>query len=87
MIRDQGWFFDTELLTLAERSGLRLLEIPVTWVEDTDSQVHIASTAMTDVCGVARLVRDARRVRATAIADSQRSPRNLSPPLQGSTPR
>ena len=87
LIRDQGWFFDTELLTIAERSGLRILEIPVTWVEDTDSRVDIASTAMTDLRGVARLVRDARRGRATAIADSQRSPRNLSPPLQGSSPR
>jgi glycosyltransferase involved in cell wall biosynthesis len=87
MIRDQGWFFDTELLTLAERSGIHILEVPVTWIEDRDSRVHIASTVLTDLRGVARMVRDARRARATAVADSQRSPRNLSPPLQGSSPR
>jgi glycosyltransferase involved in cell wall biosynthesis len=86
MVRDQGWFFDTELLTLAQRFGMRIAEVPVTWIEDTDSRVDIASTAMTDLRGVARMVRDARRTRATSLADSQRSPRNLSPPLQGSSP-
>ncbi len=86
MVRDQGWFFDTELLTLAQRVGMRIVEVPVTWVEDTDSRVDIASTAMTDLRGVARMVRDGRRARISALADSQRSPRNLSPPLQRSTP-
>lgn len=86
-VRDEGWFFDTELLTVAQRSGMRIVEIPVTWIEDTDSSVHLASTAMTDVRGVARMVRDVRRSRATATVDSQHSPRNLSPPLQGASPR
>lgn len=86
MVRDQGWFFDTELLTLAQRVGMRIVEVPVTWVEDTNSRVDIASTAMTDLRGVARMVRDGRRARISALADSQRSPRNLSPPLQRSTP-
>jgi glycosyltransferase involved in cell wall biosynthesis len=61
LVRDQGWFFDTELLTLAERSGMRIVEVPVAWIEDTDSRVHIASTAMADLRGVARLYRDGRR--------------------------
>ena len=87
MVHDQGWFFDTELLTIAERAGLRILEVPVTWIEDTNSRVRIASTAIADLRGVARMVRDARRARAGAVADSQRSPRKLTPPLQGSTPR
>ena len=39
--QDDGWFFDTELLVLAERFGLRIHEVPVDWVEDPDSRVDI----------------------------------------------
>jgi putative flippase GtrA len=56
-VRDAGWFFDTELLVLAERSGLRIAEVPVDWVDDPDSRVDIAATAMADLRGVARLGR------------------------------
>jgi glycosyltransferase involved in cell wall biosynthesis len=38
-IQDGEWFFDTELLVLAEKSGCRLKEVPVRWVEDADSRV------------------------------------------------
>ena len=44
---DEGWFFDTELLLLAERNGLRIHEIPVDWIEDLDSRVHLASIVVT----------------------------------------
>jgi glycosyltransferase involved in cell wall biosynthesis len=52
---DQGWFFDTELLVLAQRQGLRIHEVPVDWVEDPDSRVDIVHTALDDLRGVARL--------------------------------
>jgi putative flippase GtrA len=52
---DPGWFFDTELLVLAERAGLRIYEVPVDWIDDTDSRVHIVSTALADICGIIRL--------------------------------
>ena len=57
LVQDTGWFFDTELLVLAERSGLRVHEVPVDWVDDPDSRVHIVSTATADLQGVARLLR------------------------------
>ncbi len=38
-IRDGEWFWDTEMLILAEKSGMRLKEVPVRWVEDPDSRV------------------------------------------------
>jgi glycosyltransferase involved in cell wall biosynthesis len=54
-VEDQAWFFDTELLVLAERSGLRIHEVPVDWVDDPDSRVDILRTALEDLRGIARL--------------------------------
>jgi glycosyltransferase involved in cell wall biosynthesis len=55
-IEDQDWFFDTELLVLAQRRHLRIHEVPVDWVEDDDSRVSIVPTAFADLRGVARLL-------------------------------
>src|ERR1700735_2943364 len=52
---DTGWFFDTELLVLAERAGLRIHEVPVDWIDDADSRVKILATALGDLRGIARL--------------------------------
>jgi len=52
---DTGWFFDTELLVLAERAGLRIHEVPVDWIDDPDSRVKIISTALADLRGIIRL--------------------------------
>jgi putative flippase GtrA len=57
LVEDQGWFFDTELLVLAEHNGLRIHEVPVDWVDDPVSRVDIASTAAADLRGVWRMVR------------------------------
>jgi putative flippase GtrA len=57
LVEDSGWFFDTELLVLAERSGLRIHEVPVDWVDDPDSRVDIVATAIADMKGIARLGR------------------------------
>ncbi len=54
-IEDQGWFFDTELLILAQRAGLRVHEVPVDWTDDLDSRVDIVRTALADLRGVWRL--------------------------------
>ncbi|HEV3128890.1 MAG TPA: glycosyltransferase [Solirubrobacteraceae bacterium] len=66
-IRDQAWFFDTELLVNAQRAGLRIHEVPVDWIEDPDSRVDIVSTALADLRGMARLVAAARPARFLAI--------------------
>ena len=56
-VADTGWFFDTELLVLAQRSGLRIHEVPVDWVDDADSRVDIIATATADLKGIARMLR------------------------------
>ncbi|HEY3505937.1 MAG TPA: bifunctional glycosyltransferase family 2/GtrA family protein [Actinocatenispora sp.] len=57
LVEDTGWFFDTELLVLAQRAGLRVHEVPVDWVDDPDSRVDIVSTAMADLKGIVRVGR------------------------------
>ena len=55
LVQSDGWFFDTELLVVAERSGYRIGEIPVVWSEDPDSRVHVAATVWEDLRGILRL--------------------------------
>jgi len=57
LARDESWFFDTELLVLAQRGGLRIHEVPVDWYDDPDSRVDVAATARDDLAGMWRLHR------------------------------
>ena len=66
-IEDGEWFFDTELLLLAEERGYRISEVPVDWVEDLDSRVDVTSTALKDVKGLLRV--RAERLRRRWISD------------------
>ncbi len=68
LVADQEWFFDTELLVLAQRRGLRIHEVPVDWVEDPDSRVDIAATAREDLRGVARLLVHRRPTALTLVS-------------------
>jgi glycosyltransferase involved in cell wall biosynthesis len=60
VLKDNEWFFDTEMLTIAEKKGFKLFEIPVTWIEDTDSRVKIINTAY-------KYIRDLIRLRTRII--------------------
>jgi putative flippase GtrA len=66
-VRDEAWFFDTELLVLAQRRGLRIHEVPVDWIDDPDSRVQIVRTAVDDVRGIARLLAASPVVRFIGI--------------------
>ena len=68
LVRDGAWFFDTELLVLAERAGLRIHEVPVDWVDDPDTRVEIVATALADLRGVLRLARNRRSGFAGQVA-------------------
>ena len=57
-VEDVGWFFDTELLILAEKKGFRIFDLPVSWIEDLDSRVKIVHTAVEDIKGLIRVRRN-----------------------------
>ena len=73
-IEDQSWFFDTELLVLAEKQGFRIKDIAVKWVEDDDSRVKIVQTGWEDIKGVFRLRTTLWKVRfgSAPVADIRR---------------
>ncbi len=66
-VEDEEWFFDTELLLIAEHNGLRVHEVPVDWIDDPDSRVDVRSTAIADLRGVRRMI--SRFARGTANVD------------------
>jgi len=88
LVEDTGWFFDTELLVLAERSGLRIHEVPVDWVDDPDSSVDIVATAVADLKGVWRVGR-ALATGALPLAEvrAQLGRAPLAPPEVPGVPR
>jgi glycosyltransferase involved in cell wall biosynthesis len=53
--KDEGWFFDTEILYKAEKNNLSICELPVTWIDDPDTKVNIISTIIKDLIGLVRL--------------------------------
>ena len=82
LVEDEGWFFDTELLVLAEHNGLRIHEVPVDWVDDPVSRVDILRTAAADLRGVGRLLQRFARV----TVSSRRGP-PARPSTTGSSTR
>ncbi|GLX03756.1 bifunctional glycosyltransferase family 2/GtrA family protein [Microbispora sp. NBRC 16548] len=76
-VKDEAWFFDTELLLLAEQHGLRIHEVPVDWVDDPDSRVDIVRTAVDDLRGMWRVARGS--LAAPAAPPSRTSVRTQIP--------
>lgn len=86
-IEDTAWFFDTELLVLAQRNGLRVHEVPVDWVDDPDSRVDIVRTALDDLKGMGRMLRATvdRRVLVPGVPRRARPSLVPAPPLPSRT--
>ena len=76
LVEDTGWFFDSELLILCEKSGYRIFELPVRWEDDPDSKVRVVSTSYRQILGLTRLRFGGLR-RAKAAIRGQRAIRNL----------
>lgn len=57
-IKENDWFFDGELLIVAEKSGYKIYEEPVHWVDNPGSTVRLISTISGDIKVMARLLRD-----------------------------
>lgn len=55
-VQDDGWFFDSEFLIIAEKSGLKITEVPIVWRDDPASTVKVAKTAWGDIGGLFRLL-------------------------------
>ncbi len=72
-VRDDEWFFDTELLLLAERNGLRIHEVPVDWTDDPESRVELAQTVRDDLRGCVRMAR--LFARGSGVIDLGTAPR------------
>lgn len=77
LVEDTTWFFDTELLVLAERAHLRIHEVPVDWYDDPDSRVDIVSTARDDLRGVWRMRRTLSASSAPVSAIAERMGRRM----------
>jgi glycosyltransferase involved in cell wall biosynthesis len=55
LVKDDEWFFDSELLIIAEKLGFRIYEEHVTWIDNPGSTVRVVKTAQGDIEGLLRL--------------------------------
>ncbi len=74
VVEDTGWFFDTELLIIAEKNGYRIKELPVTWTDDPDTRVRVIPTAARNLKGLLRLKLGGLAKASKALAPRRRPP-------------
>ena len=79
-VEDPNWFFDTEVLLLAEKAGYRIHEVPVDWTDDPDSCVNVVETALQDLRGMWRVRRNIASHRIN-LDSFRRSSRASEPPV------
>lgn len=79
-VEDPNWFFDTEVLLLAEKAGYRIHEVPVDWTDDPDSRVNVVETALQDLRGMWRVRRNIASHRIN-LDSFRRSSRASEPPV------
>lgn len=77
LVEDNGWFFDTELLVLAEKVGYRIFDLPVRWVDDSDSRVRIIRTAWDDIKGLIRMRKNCVGGRYGRATSAQKAAKQL----------
>jgi glycosyltransferase involved in cell wall biosynthesis len=54
-VKDNAWFFDSELLIIAEKTGYKIHEEPVVWIDNPGSTVRVLKTVHGDLEGLWRL--------------------------------
>ncbi|MHC1579597.1 MAG: dolichyl-phosphate beta-glucosyltransferase [Candidatus Alkanophagales archaeon] len=59
-VKDEHWFWDTEVLVRAQRRGLRVKEFPVRWRESGSSKVETLKDAKNMLLCILRLRRELR---------------------------
>lgn len=82
-VEDCFWFWDTELLLLAEKQGFRVEELPIRWVESRDSRVAIVQTARDNLHGLYRLRKAFQQGQPNGVTTTSLSAGGPRPPLAG----
>jgi glycosyltransferase involved in cell wall biosynthesis len=75
--KEDSWFWDTEILVLANKAGLRVDEIPVTWTEKKHKLTSIrrlVSDVLLHAAGFVRLAGRIDNERAPTFSNSQPAP-------------
>ena len=54
-IKDNGWFFDTEMVLIAERENYRIKEIPIKWTDNPNTKVNILKTVINYLVNLTKL--------------------------------
>jgi glycosyltransferase involved in cell wall biosynthesis len=79
LARSNGFAFDVEVLLLAQRLNLKVIELPVTWTAVSGSSVRPVTDSLEMTVDVARIVRRWRRRHFSESALGDECPTNIGP--------